>query len=590
MKLSEIILQNLITNKDYCKQIIPFVKNEYFETETEKHIHRSICEYVSKYSTVPSFDAIYIDLSSNKSVSEHAEKEIDVLLGKLKVDHPVTSHQWLLDQTEKYCQERAVYNGLTASVEIFEKKKNVGEILEIFKSALSVTFDNKIGHDYFNDAVARWEYYTKPEFKIPFKLDYMNKITGGGVSRKTLNLIIAPPHCVEKSTPIKIRYATKEFQWKYLEVAIEWVKHMFIETIVEVFSPDGWVEVTDYIEKGIHELYECVDLVTNKKVQVSANHLFETINGWQFAKDINKVQVLTENGYHDCTVRKTSKTGEIVDITVNHENHRYYTNTISSHNSGKTAHMCSLSADNLSDGKNVLYITNEMAEEEIASRIDANLFDIDLDTVKTMNQDNFERKINSLKGKTLGRLIIKEYPTSTAHVGMFRALIDDLKLKQNFTPDIIYIDYLNICAAQGLKMGSTVNSYTLLKVISEELRGLAVERDLPIYTATQVNRGNFASSDINMDDIAESFALAFIVDFAYALIVTEEMIPRNQVLVKQAKNRYADKNVLNKFFLGFRRSKMQFFNLDNPEEGLIDDKTPNIDTSSNKEKFSKFNF
>lgn len=433
MKLSELVLQNLIKNEEYCKQVIPFVKNEYFETEAEKHIHNSICEYVSKYVTVPTIDAIYIDLSSKTNISEHAEKEIDALLGRIKEDHPVTSQKWLFDETEKYCQERAVYNGLTASVEIFEKKKNVGEILEIFKSALSVTFDSRIGHDYFNDAKERWLYYTKPEFKIPFKLDYMNKITKGGVSKKTLNIILGGPHA------------------------------------------------------------------------------------------------------------------------------------------GKTAHMCSLTADNLFDGKNVLYITNEMAEEEIAARIDANLFDLELDHVRTMPKDHFERKVVSIKAKTAGRLIIKEYPGATAHVGHYRALLDELKLKQDFTPDIIYIDYLNICASQRIKMGTNVNSYTYMKTVSEELRGLAVEMNIPVYTATQINRGAHGSSDPGMADISESFGVNFTADFIYAIVATEEMIPRNRVLIKQIKNRYSDMNVLNKFFLGFRRAKMQFFDLEDPEEGLIDD-------------------
>jgi archaellum biogenesis ATPase FlaH len=341
-------------------------------------------------------------------------------------------------------------------LQIFKEKKNVNKILEIFKSALSVTFDQSIGHSYFDNHLDRWEYYNRVENKIPYKIDYLNKITKGGVSRKTVTIIYG----------------------------------------------------------GVH--------------------------------------------------------------------------------AGKTAHMCSLTADNLLNGNNVLFISNEMSAEEIGLRIDVKLFDASFDDVKSMPKDFFSKKINILKGKTIGKLVIKQYPTATAHTGHFRILLDELKLKQNFVPDIIYIDYLNICASEKIRMGATINSYTYMKAVTEEIRALAIERDLAIYTATQINRAALSSSDIDMEDVSESLGIAMSADMIYALSVSDELIAKNLILVKQLKNRYSDKNQNSKFFLNFDRTRMNFTDSDNPEAGIIEDaKNPIEDRKPferPKRDFSKFNF
>ena len=464
MNISDLILQNLIKNHDYCKCVIPHLKKEYFETDADRKIFETIAEYTQKYLVPPTVDAIIIELSKDKTITESIEKDIDETISKIKVESETQDFNWLVDKTEEYCKERAVYNGLTRSLQIYKDKKNVNQILEIFKDALSVSFDQSIGHSYFDDDVERWEYYNRPENKIPYRIDYLNKITKGGVSRKTVNIIYAPVHA------------------------------------------------------------------------------------------------------------------------------------------GKTAHMCSLAADNLLSGNNVLYISNEMAAEEIGLRIDVKLLDMSFDDVKSMDKEIFHKKISSIRAKTLGKLIVKQYPTSSAHVGHFRNLLDELKLKQNFIPDIIYIDYLNICASERLKMGTTINSYTVMKAVTEEIRALAIEKDVAVYTATQVNRSSMSSSDIKMEDVSESIGIAHAADLIYSLSADAHMIKKNQILVKQLKNRYSDKSKSTKFWLVFDRSRMNFTDAEKPEEGLIDDVDSNDDddaeefenpkpfTPKIRKDFSKFKF
>lgn len=369
-----------------------------------------------------------------------------------------------MTETESFCKKKAVYNAILDSIGIIEgRDKNFQEdaIPSLLSDALGVSFDKHIGHNYLDDSDSRFEFYHRVEEKIRFDIDMLNKITKGGLSKKTLNVILAGT--------------------------------------------------------GV----------------------------------------------------------------------------------GKSLAMCHFAAANLMDNKNVLYITMEMAEERIAERVDANLLNLSMDELKTIDKPIFDSRVDKVRNKSHGRLIIKEYPTAGAHAGHFRALLEELKMKQEFTPDIIYIDYLNICSSQRLRYGANVNSYTYIKTIAEELRGLAVEYSVPIVSATQTTRSGFTNSDPGLEDTSESFGLPATVDLMFALISTEELEGMNQIMVKQLKNRYADPSYYKKFVIGVDRSKMKLYDLEasaqvNISESGQDDK-PVFDKSDfgkrmTTEQFSGFKF
>jgi hypothetical protein len=365
---------------------------------------------------------------------------------------------------------------------------------------------------------------------------------------------------------------------------------------VEVSSADGFVPVSLFVDKGEWDEY----LFTSKRgdVRCNENHLFQTSEGWKYAKDMleGRWWVLTDTGYCTmATVHKTNKKIPIVDIQVDHENHRYYTNGISSHNTGvgKSLFMCHVAAGCLSQGHNVLYITLEMAEEKIAERIDANLLNIDINELQTISKPDYERKFEALKSKTHGKLIIKEYPTAAASTLHFRALLNELALKKNFRPEIIFVDYLNICASARIKAGGNVNSYTYVKAIAEELRGLAVEYNLPIVSATQTTRSGFTNSDPGLEDTSESFGLPATADFMFALVTNEDLEALNQILVKQLKNRYSDPSYFKRFVVGIDKPKMRLYDTEqSAQDDILDSGQENIpdkplNTFGNRE--SKFN-
>ena len=351
---------------------------------------------------------------------------------------------------------------------------------------------------------------------------------------------------------------------------------------IEVDSPDGWVGVNFFIDKGLHEEY-VLNMDSGDCVLCNAEHLFETSSGWISARELNgkgKVELLTKHGYEKGTVTYTGQMIPIVDINVEHENHRYYTNGISSHNTGvgKSLFMCHCASHNLTQGKNVLYITMEMAEEKIAERIDANLLNVTVDELSVMSKDTYDKKIARIKEKTVGKLIVKEYPTAGAGSAHFRHLINELRIKRNFIPDVIYIDYLNICSSSRIKSGSNANSYTLIKSIAEELRGLAVEFNVPLVSATQTTRGGFGNSDVELTDTAESFGLPATADLMFALVSTEDMEQLNQLMVKQLKNRYNDPTIHKRFVVGIDRAKMRLYNVEESAQTLHDD-TPVFSSS-----------
>ena len=456
--LEEIIFSHLLFNEEYSRKVIPFLKNEYFQTRTNKILFELIDGYVKTYNVVPSKEALNTKLQSLDNISEDEFKSCSDLISKLEADLK-TSVDWLCDQTEKFCQEKAVYNAIMDSIKIIDKKdkkRGTGSIPEILTEALSVSFDTNIGHDFIEDANSRYDYYHVREEKLQFDLEYFNKITKGGLSKKTLNIILA-------STGV-----------------------------------------------------------------------------------------------------------------------------------GKTMFMTHCAAHHLTLGKNVLYLTMEMSEERIAERIDANLMDVTIDDLKELPKDAYEKKMVRIKGGTTGKLIVKEYPTAAAGSAHFRHLLQELRIKKSFKPDVIYVDYLNICSSARMKMGGSVNSYMYIKAIAEELRGLAVEFDVPIISATQSNRDAYNSSDVGLDNTSESFALPATADFMFALISTEDLEGLNQILVKQLKNRYDDPSSNRKFVIGVNKAKMKFYDVEqSAQKDIIDgpktkhsDK-PVMDNSSFGERYDE---
>ena len=439
MSFEKLLLSNLTLNDGFARKVIPFIKEEYFKEQADKAIFKVIYDYVQKYTSFPSKEAIAIELSTKDNLQQQTFDECMATVSAFDVDTS-TDEKWLLDSSEKFCQERAIQIALRKSVDILDEKDTKlgkGMIPALLQQALAVTFDTRVGHDFMENFEERYDYYHLKESKLEFDIELFNKITKGGISRKTLSVILAGT--------------------------------------------------------GV----------------------------------------------------------------------------------GKTMVMCHMAAHNLMTGKNVLYITNEMAEERIAERIDANILDVTIDELHELSKDSFATKIGRAKGKTTGKLIIKEYPTSTANVNNFRHLLEELRVKKKFVPDIIYIDYLNICASSRVKYGANVNSYTYIKNIAEEIRGLAVEYDVPIVSATQTNREGFTSSDPGMENTSESFGLPATVDLMFALISTEELEARHQIMVKQLKNRYGPLDVYRRFVVGIDRSRMKMYDCEpDAQDGLMDDTPP----------------
>ena len=458
-RLEQTILKNLIYNEEYSRKVLPFIRSDYFSDNIEKTVFKEVFEFTNHYKNPPTHEALVINFTEKKDVSEEVVKGAIGLLNELnQAKEEPTETPWLIDQTEKFCQDKAIYNAIMESVGILDSKshnKSKGEIPQLLSDALGVSFDNTVGHDYINDSDARYEAYHKVESRIRFDLDLFNKITKGGLPIKTLNIALAGT--------------------------------------------------------GV----------------------------------------------------------------------------------GKSLFMCHVASSCLSQGHNVLYITMEMAEEKIAERIDANLLNIDLNELHTLSKEDYERKFSALKSKTHGKLIIKEYPTASASVLHFRALLNDLAIKKNFKPDIIFIDYLNICCSARIKPGANVNSYSYIKSIAEELRGLAVENSLPIVSATQTTRSGFSSSDPGLEDTSESFGLPATADFMFALVSNEELEALGQILVKQLKNRYGDPNDYKRFVLGIDRAKMRLYDAEPSAQADIVDagqEDKPLNTFGNRESKFKKNF
>ena len=455
-RIEQTILKNLIQSDSFSRKVLPFVKDEYFTETDEKTVFNEIKDYFEKYTKTPTAEALLINLENNTRLSDSDLVQSKSIVGSIEKSSEETPQEWLIDETEKWCKDRAIYIAVMDSIEVLDEKskRSKGDIPELLKDALSVSFDTNIGHDQLEDADDRWEFYNREEEKLPFDLEYFNKVTKGGLPNKTLNICLAGT--------------------------------------------------------GV----------------------------------------------------------------------------------GKSLFMCHMASANLMMNKNVLYITLEMSEEKIAERIDANVLNIPIQDLADVTKTQFGKKVDKLKGKTTGKLIIKEYSAASAHVGHFRHLLQELDIKKDFKPDMIYVDYLNICASHRVKPGAGANSYTLVKSIAEELRGLAVEFDVPIMSATQTTRSGYGSTDVELTDTSESFGLPATADFMFALISSEELEELDQMVVKQLKNRYNDPTVFKRFVIGVDRSRMKLYDCEQEaQEELIENAESSYDDSipvADRGRSSKF--
>jgi replicative DNA helicase len=445
------ILSNLFYKEGYARKVLPFLKEDYFVERSEQIIFNTVFDFITKYNNIPTKDSILIEVNNRKDINDTEHTKIKEYISA--VDNKETDEQWLLDTTEKWCKDRAVHNAVLSGIKILDgkdKKQTPEAIPGILSDALAVSFDNHVGHDYIEDAEKRYDWYHTKEKRFKFDLEYMNRITKGGVPAKTLNIALAGT--------------------------------------------------------GV----------------------------------------------------------------------------------GKSLFMCHMASNFLTEGQSVLYITLEMAEERIAERIDANLLDVSMDDLHVMPKDLYDNKMKKISDKTYGKLIIKEYPTASAHSGHFKALIAELSLKKSFKPDVIFIDYLNICASSRFK-GGNVGSYFYIKAIAEELRGLAVEFNVPIFSATQTTRTGFTSSDIGLEDTSESFGLPATADFMFALISNEELEQLGQMKVKQLKNRYNDPSVNRSFIIGVDRAKMRLYDVGQSAQNIVDSNQQKVETKEVAyDKFSDF--
>ena len=438
MELQTHILSHLIHNEEFCRRVVPYLRKDYFEG-SNKIVFDLIVKFVAQHNKLPTNRVLELELGKISAPD-------DTMLGATNVireikDKSDVDTDYLIEEAEKWCRDRAVYNAIMESIQIIDGKdtqRSEGSIPEILSDALGVSFDQAIGHDYIDNSDERFDFYNKTENRIPFDLDYFNKITKGGLPNKTLNIALAGT--------------------------------------------------------GV----------------------------------------------------------------------------------GKSLFMCHCAASVLEQGKNVLYITMEMAEERIAERIDANLMDLPIQQLESLPKNVFDTKIGKIAKGTIGKLIVKEYPTGAAHTGHFRALLNELKLKKNFTPDIIYVDYLNICASSRMRgLGGSINSYSYIKAIAEEMRGLAVEFNVPIVSATQTTRSGYSNTDVGLEDTSESFGLPATADLMFALISTEELDELGQIMVKQLKNRYNDPTKYRRFVIGIDRSRMKLYDVEeSAQSDIMNDMTP----------------
>lgn len=431
-RIEQTILQSLVYNEEFTRQVIPFLKENYFGQRTDQVVFSLIREFFEKHNALPSKTVLVLELDDKKGLKQEEFNQCKELIDSLS--RKEENRDWLIEKTEKWCKDQSLYNAIMDSIQIIDgKHKDLTKdgIPKLLSDALAVTFDNSVGHEYFENAEDRYEFYHAKEERLPFGLDIFDKVTRGGLPKKSLSCAIA--------------------------------------------STGG----------------------------------------------------------------------------------------------GKSLFMTNYASNVLRSGKNALYITLELAEERVAERIDCNLIDVTIDEMFKLGKSDFVKRVQNIEEKTRGKLVIKEYPTGGAHVGHFRALLEELKVKRNFVPDIIFVDYLNLCLSSRVK-NSSANSYTIIKSIAEELRGMAIEFNVPVMTCTQVNREGMGSSDIEMTNVSESVGLPQTLDFFFALISNEELEDMGQLMVKVLKNRWNDPNYYKRFMIGIERAKFKLYDTDSGGNDLVD--------------------
>ena len=452
--LEKTILSNLILNEEYSRKVFPYIKEDYFEENSIKRVFSTYAQYVEKYKESPSLEALKISLDKRKDLNEQSYKDVMEVVDDVKLDEN-TNNDWLVEETEKFCQDRDLYNSIRRSILILDgqdKEFDKGSIPKLLSDSLGISFDTSVGHDFLEDFEERFEYYHRKEERLPFDIELINKVTKGGLPRKSMTVLLA-----------------------------------------------------------------------------------------------------TTGG-------------------------------------GKSLCKCHMAASNLMYGKNVLYITMELAEEEVARRIDANIMDITLDEVKELPLKTFQTRMSRYKSKTTGQLVIKEYPTGSAHVGHFRHLINELRMKKNFVPDVIFVDYINICASSRVRGAAAVNSYTLVKSIAEEIRGLAMEFNCAIVTSSQFNRSGYDNSDVDLTNTSESMGITHTADAIFALITSEDLESRGQLMIKQLKNRWGDLGYYRRFVVGIDRSRMKLYDLEDSAQDNIQSEASKAVNSNNSPTFDKTDF
>lgn len=384
-------------------------------------------------------------------------------------------------------------------------------------------------------------------------------------------------------------------QWVEKEVSISTIKDLLAGGFeVEVESPDGWVGVAGYVEKGEFEEFS-VSTSDGKRVSVNRDHLFKTPLGtWVRAAEISSPDylgryIMTRDGAREFHAENTGRMIPIVDIQVDHENHRYYAAGIESHNTGigKTLSLCSLAANDVRDGRQALYLSNEISREKVGMRVDCNLLDVPIEELPSTPFADYSRRMEAVRSRYLGRLVIEDFPTATAGASHFRYLMRELRLKKRFKPDVVYVDYLNLCASSRYAKGAS-SKYDYVMSVSEELRGLAVEEEVAMWSATQLNREGYKSSDPGIENISDSFGSAFTADFSVVMSTSEQLERLGQVMVKQtSKNRYADWRKLKRFVLGIDTSRQRLYDVENSAQEDVF-KGPRMESVLSKEKTSSF--
>jgi len=464
LSIESLIAANLLYNEEYARGATPYLKEEFFEERVVRIIYSEYNKYLRKYNAPPTKEAIYLEVETRTDIDQ---SDLDSMQSKLselssfeKEEKPDMA--WLLETTEQYCKDRAVFLAITDSISILEgedKKRDKNVIPDLLSDALAISFDEYIGHEFLEQAGDRWDFYHKKEKRIPFDLEWFNKITNGGLPKKTLSIYLAGT------------------------------------------------------------------------------------------------------------------------------------------NVGKSLVMCHNAASMMMQGQNVLYITMEMAEERISERIDANLMNIDINDLAGLPKDLYVKRIEDIHAKTPGRLFVKEFPTAGAHVGHFRHLMRELELKKKFKADIVFVDYMNICQSSRIKGGE--NTYVLVKSIAEELRGLAVEKDIALVSATQTNRDGWSASDLELSNTSESAGGPAVADLMIGIISTEQLNQMGQIMFKQLKNRFSDVTRYIKTIVGIDRPKMKLFDIEQNGADVVNngsvsemitkptEETPPWDTAK-KDPFSEF--